>query len=74
MATPGVNPADEDLYRQIKADLLSRDMEGKFALIKDGKLVEVYDSYPEAYNAAAAQFQPPFLIKEVLRVEPVETI
>jgi hypothetical protein len=69
-----VGSADEDLYRQIKQDLLSKGMEGKFVLIKDGKLVEVYDDYAEAYNAAAAQLQPPFLIKQVFRVEQVETI
>jgi hypothetical protein len=75
MAAPTVNPKDEDLYRQIKPDLLSKDMEGKFVLIKDGELVEVYDSYQAAYDAAAkAGLKPPFLIKEVTRTEHVETI
>ncbi len=69
-----VNQADLDLYKQIKADLISRDMEGKFVLIKNGELDDVYDSYADAYDAAVKKFQPPFLIKEVTQVERVESI
>jgi len=75
MADPQANPKDDDLYRQIKGDLLSKDMEGHFVLIRNGELVEVYDTYAAAYNAAAvAGFKPPFLIKEVTKTESVETI
>jgi hypothetical protein len=74
MADPAVNQADLDLYQAIKADLLSKGMEGKFVLIAGGELVEVYDSYQAAYGAAVAAYRPPFLIKEVLRQERVEKI
>ena len=74
MADPNVNPDDLALFREIKGDLLAKDMEGKFVLIKDGELVDVYDDYPKAYDAAVAQFRPPFLIKEVEKEERVETI
>lgn len=69
-----LNPADQDLYNQIKGDLLSRGMEGKFVLIKDGALIDVYDDYKSAYDAAVATLQPPFLIKEVETDDRVETI
>lgn len=74
MVDPAVNPDDLSLYQAIKSDLLAKDMAGKFVLIKDGELVEVYDTYKAAYDAAVAQFQPPFLIKEVEAQDRVETI
>lgn len=73
MADP-VNPDDLALYGEIKGDLLAKDMEGKFVLIKDGELVDVYDDYQKAYDAAVAQFQAPFLIKEVEKEDRVETL
>jgi hypothetical protein len=73
MADP-VNQADLDLYKQIKGDLLGRGMEGKFVLIANGELDDVYESYGAAYDAAVKKFQPPFLIKEVTKEERVETI
>ncbi len=71
---PSVNPADLALYGEIKPDLLGKDMAGKFVLIKDGQLIDVYNDYKEAYDAAVAQFQPPFLIKEIQAEDRIETI
>lgn len=68
------NPDDLALYREIKGDLLAKDMEGHFVLIKDGELIEVYPSYKEAYDEAVTQFKPPFLIKEVEKEEVMETL
>ncbi len=48
MVDAAENPADLALYREIKSDLLGRAMAGKFVLIKDGELVDVYNTYKEA--------------------------
>lgn len=74
MADEAVNPGDLALYREIKGDLLSKDMEGKFVLIQGGELVDVYNTYKEAYDVAVSRFTPPFLIKEVEAEDRVETL
>lgn len=47
---------DRELYNQIKPDLIEKQLEGQFVLIKDGALVDVYPTYKEAYEAAVAKF------------------
>ena len=74
MVEDAVNPDDLALYREIKGDLLAKDMEGKFVLIQAGELVDVYATYKEAYDVAVARFTPPFLIKEVEGEDRVETL
>jgi len=66
---------DLALYNQIKPDLISKDLEGQYVLIKDGALVDVYPSYKEAYDAAIAQFgQAQVFIRKVEAQEPMERI
>lgn len=66
---------DLALYNQIKPDLIGKDFEGQYVLIKDAALVDVYPTYKEAYDAAVAQFgQAQVLIKKVEAQEPVERI
>ena len=56
-----------EAYRRMEEELL-REHEGKVVLIKDGKLVGVYDSEEEAFRAALEKFGPvPVLIKRVRR-------
>ena len=74
MADDAVNPDDLALYREIKPDLLGKGMEGKYVLIQGGNLVDVYNTYQEAYDVAVARFKPPFLIKEVEAEDRVETL
>lgn len=65
---------DQALYDQIKPDLLEKQLEGHFVLIKDGALVDVYPTYKEAYDAGVAKFGAPpgVFIKKVEREETVE--
>lgn len=67
--------ANLDLYNQIKADLLQKDMAGQFVLIHNGELVDVYPTYQEAFNAAVAKFgTAQVLIQKVEAQDSVETI
>jgi hypothetical protein len=66
---------DLALYKEIKPDLLEKQLEGQFVLIRDGALVDVYPTYKEAYDAAVAQFgTAQILIKKVEVQDTVETI
>ncbi len=63
-----------EAYLRMKGDLLKK-YEGKVVLIKDGRLVGVYDSEEEAFLAALEKFGPvPVLIKRVRREERPEEI
>lgn len=65
---------DREFYLQLKPDLLEKDLEGYYVLVKDAALVDVYPSYEEAYAAAVKQFgTAQVYITQVQRVEPVET-
>lgn len=67
--------ADRAFYDQIKPDLLEKQLEGHFVLIKDAALVDVYPTYKEAYNVAIAQFgSAEIFIKKVEREETVERV
>lgn len=66
---------DLTFYEQIKSDLLEKNLEGNFVLIKDAALVDVYPTYKDAYDAAVAQFgSAPVTIKKVEIQDQVETI
>jgi hypothetical protein len=66
---------DLALYKEIKPDLLEKQLEGQFVLIKGGALVDVYPTYKAAYDAAVAQFgTAQILIKKVEAQDTVETI
>jgi len=67
----------EDLafYNQIKPDLLEKNLQGYFVLIKDAALVDVYPTYKEAYDNAVAKFgTAQVLIKEVKVQDEVEIV
>lgn len=67
----------EDLafYNQIKPDLIGKNLEGYFVLIKDAALVDVYPSYKEAYDTAVAKFgTAQVTIKKVEVQDTVERI
>lgn len=67
--------SDQTFYEKIKPDLLGKDMEGQFVLIKDGELVDVYQTYQTAYDAGVAKFgTAQVFIKEIQAEDRVETV
>ena len=61
-------------FNSIRADLV-KNHEGKFALVKDETVIGTFDQAESAYRAGVAQFgTEPFLVKQILREEPVETV
>lgn len=45
---------------------------GKFALIKDDKLIETFDTYPDAMKHGYSEFKlTPFLVKKIAPAESV---
>jgi hypothetical protein len=49
--------------------------EGKFVLIKDSQLLGVFDSAEQAYAEGLSKLgNVPFLIKQVAKEEPIESI
>ncbi len=66
---------DQAFYDQIKPDLIEKDLQGHYVLIKDAALVDVYSSYKEAYDAAVAKFgAAQVFIKKVELEDHVEKI
>jgi hypothetical protein len=62
-----------EAFARMKEQLLSSH-EGKFVLFYDQKLVGAYDSAENAYTAGVKAYgQEPFLVKKVLRDEPIFT-
>jgi len=50
-----------------------RNYEGKFVLIKEKELIDVFNAFDDAYKAGVRKFgNQPFLIKRVSKEEPVE--
>ena len=65
---------EQKAFEAKKAELLEL-CEGKFAVFKGTELLGTYDAAETAYEAALAKFgNTPFLVKQVLREERVETI
>jgi hypothetical protein len=57
-------------YNRLLPNLLPQ--VGKFALIKEDKLVDTFDSYQDALKRGYATFQlSPFLVKKISPVEQV---
>lgn len=74
--TKGVEALREELgfFQSMRAQLLMAH-EGKFVLIKGHELVGVFESQQQAYALGLEKLgNVPFLIKQVVREEPVQTI
>jgi hypothetical protein len=62
-------------FESIKQDLLAKQHEGKFALIKGEKLFDTFSRSEDAYAEGVKRFgKAPFLIKQVLREDRTEHI
>lgn len=60
-----------DAFARMKEQFLVT-YEGKFVVMCDQKLLGAYDSAENAYSAGVQAFgQRPFLVKKVIREEPV---
>ena len=67
------NVLDEELrtYESHKAELLTTD-KGKFVLIKRDKVVGIFVAEEDALDRGYREFgRPPFLVKQILEVDPV---
>ena len=74
MSEPNVLVNELKAYERMKEELL-RKYEGKVVVIKDGKLIGVYDSEEEAFKDVVEKYGPiPVLIKRVVREEKPEHI
>jgi len=63
-----------EAYRRLRPELVATRL-GQFVLVKGSKLVGAYPSYEAALRDATRLYGAgPFLIKQVLDPEPVETI
>ena len=73
MSEPSDVLADElRAYERMKEELLER-YEGKVIVIKDGKVIGVYDSVEEAFEDVVERYGSiPVLIKRVVREEKPE--
>jgi len=66
--------ADYAYYQKIKPDLLKSNR-GKFALIKDGKLLGTFDTDSDAYKFGLSQLgNVPFLIVRIIENDERESI
>ncbi|HXU39066.1 MAG TPA: hypothetical protein VN937_22110 [Blastocatellia bacterium] len=65
----------ETYDRELQA-LLANEGEGKFVLIQDAKVVDVFGTYEDAIKAGYAQFglSTPFLVKQLQSVEQIHSI
>ena len=74
MSEPNILINELKAYERMKEELL-RKYEGKVVVIKDGKLIGVYDSEEEAFKDIVEKYGPiPVLIKRVVREEKPEHI
>ena len=74
MSEPDVLVNELKAYERMKEELL-RKYEGKVVVIKDGKLIGVYDREEEAFKDIVEKYGPiPVLIKRVVREEKPEHI
>lgn len=60
-----------EFFESQRDELLGR-AEGEFALVKNRRLVDVFKSRDDAIRRGFQEFgNVPFLVKEILRVDPV---
>ena len=78
MATPQREPSDQPLRRELetfeahRAELLGR-AAGKYALIHDDQVVDVFDTEADAIRDGYRQFgNVPFLVKKITDVDVPE--
>jgi len=74
--TKGVEALREELafYETMKAEWLLAH-EGKFVLIKGKQLLGFFDTQEQAYSEGLKRLgNKPFLIKQVVKEEPIQTI
>ena len=63
---------EQKTFEEKKAELL-RLCEGKYAVIRGGKLLGTYDTPTAAYEAGIREWgDEPFMVKRVLREEPIQ--
>lgn len=61
-----------ETYEDSKASLL-KSSRGKFVLIKEDKIIGIYDTYNDAIKIGIDKFgNKPYLVKRILEVEPTE--
>ncbi len=61
---------ETEVYEKNKSNLL-RDHSGKFVLIKDKEIIEVYESQNDAIKVGIDKFgNSPFLVKKIEEIEP----
>lgn len=72
---------DNDLARELAAferahaGWIEQAQEGRWAVIRGDEIVGLFASLEAGYERGVRQFgTEPFLVKQVLRIEPVETI
>ncbi|MGA3188155.1 MAG: hypothetical protein ABSF22_13700 [Bryobacteraceae bacterium] len=62
-------------YKTKLPELLANEGEGKYALIHDDDLVDVFGTYEDAIKQGYAKFQlQPFLVKQIQTIEHVQSI
>ena len=71
MNTAEINPLEKELeyFERHRAELVDR-AKGRFALIKDDRLIDTFDSQADAIRAGYRQLgNEPFLVKQILSVD-----
>jgi len=61
-----------ETYEHSRAELVGK-AEGKFALVKERRIVDIFDSESDAIRAGYEQFgNVPFLVKQIVEIETPE--
>ena len=65
-----------ETYNRELSGLLAKEGEGKFVLIQDSKVIDTFGAYEDALKEGYKLFglATPFLVKQVLGVERVQSI
>ena len=80
LESPSMDPAATDVLKEElrflteQRQALIQQHAGEYALIKGRRLVGTFTTFEEAYDRGVAEFgREPFLIKQLVEQEPVET-